>query len=117
MRVAQEPRAGDRVADLDAGANGCQRPLERLATRLATPGDAQASERAVSRSGIPDALRQRMKTALVFAMVLTGCVGADQQDCTMDNPEYPDCLPDGDGGKEDGSTAARAQMNDLTIVM
>ncbi|HEY4183369.1 MAG TPA: hypothetical protein VGM90_41380 [Kofleriaceae bacterium] len=55
---------------------------------------------------------------LAAAALVAGCVSADEaSSCSTDNPDYPDCLPDDDGGKADNANAARAQMNDLTIVV
>jgi hypothetical protein len=58
-----------------------------------------------------------MRSVILFAALLGGCVDADSDSCTTDNPEYPDCLPESDGGKTDTATAHLAQMNDVTIVM
>lgn len=58
-----------------------------------------------------------MRFGLVAAALLVGCVdAATDPACTTDNPEYPDCLPEDDGGKTDAASAGLAQMNDLTIV-
>ena len=55
--------------------------------------------------------------ALLGSLNVGGCVDTDDSSCTTDNADYPDCLPDDDGGKADTAAAAKAQMNDLTIVM
>jgi hypothetical protein len=57
-----------------------------------------------------------LRVGFVLAALLAGCVGSDDSTCTTDNPEYPDCLPDDDGGKADSANAGLAQMNDLTVV-
>jgi len=62
--------------------------------------------------------RLGLALALLSSLPIAGCVdSADEAACTTDNPDYPDCLPDDDGGKADSATASGAQMNDLTIVM
>ena len=56
------------------------------------------------------------RVGFVVAALLAGCVGSDDSTCSTDNPEYPDCLPDDDGGKADSANAGLSQMNDLTVV-
>ena len=56
------------------------------------------------------------RVGFLLAALVAGCVNADDKTCTTDNPDYPDCLPDDDGGKADSANAGLAQMNDLTVV-